>query len=242
MIGFLIVSATVALITAVVLLTLKSNAARLEELAAVSQQLGLSFFPKGNDSLSSLWSHLDFFNHGHYRKVTNLLHGQVIHKDKPVTVAIFDYQYLIGRNDHSTCFTQTVLLFYDPMLNLPSFFLRKEQFHHKLCDWVGNVDINFPDFPDFSNHYRLLGGDMESIQALFQPNVLKFYEREQLCTDGTGSYLMLFPSDTNMINGKHNVHVSEGRTFAYSRHLSAQEIKPYLDKGLRLLNLFEHNA
>ncbi|MGL5832862.1 MAG: hypothetical protein ACRC1Z_06465 [Waterburya sp.] len=235
-------SVTVAVITVVVLLTLKSNAARLEELAAVSQQLELSFFPKGNDSLSSLWSHLDFFNHGRFRTVTNLLHGQVIHKGEPVTVAIFDYRYSMGKGDHSTCFTQTVLLFYYPTLNLPSFFLRKEQLHHKLCDWVGNVDLNFPDFPNFSNRYRLFGEDMESIQALFQPNVLKFYEREQLCTDGTGPYLMLFPFDTNMSNGKHNVHVSKDRTFTDSRHLSAQEIKPYLDKGLRLLNLFEHNA
>jgi hypothetical protein len=244
---FLIMLGAAALIGSLVWFCLKLNAERREGLAAVGAQLGLAFFPQGNEGLTAAWSHLDFLSHGHYREVTNLLHGQVNHQGNEVTVAIFDYKYSMGqanprsKGNYSNIFVQSVLLFYNPALNLPSFILRKEQLHHKLCDWVGNVDINFPDFPDFSKRYRLFGEQPHAVEAFFQPNVLKFYERESLCTDAAGPYVLLFPGEGDGHNSN-RTHLSGGRTFTESRCLEVEEIKPYLDKGLRLLNLFEHNS
>jgi hypothetical protein len=256
MLGLLIVGGTVAFVAVLVWYCLKLNAERREGLAAVGKQLGLAFFPQGNEGLTAAWSHLDFLSHGDYRKVTNLLHGQVNYRGNTggntggntVTVAIFDYQYSMGRDkstnrspsNYSNTFVQSVLLFYNPALNLPSFILRKEQWHHKLADWAGNVDINFPDFPGFSKRYRLFGEQPQAIEALFQSNVLKFYERESLCTDAAGPYVLLFPGEGDAHNSN-RTHLSGGRTFTESRYLDVEEIKPYLDKGLRLLSLFEHN-
>ncbi len=215
---------------------------RIAEIQALANQLKFQYFPKGDASIESLLSNLDFFQHGRQRKITHLIKGQVKRKGQSVTVAIFDYRYTVGANfdDDDNCFFLTALVFYDESLNLPGFELRREHLMDKMANVLGSQDINFSDFPTFSKQYRLLGAMPDRIRAFFQPNIIKFYQREKLCTEANGSYILIFPSD-GLPNVSQVTHVVNGKTHATSRNWDATEIRAYLDKGLSLLSMFEYN-
>jgi hypothetical protein len=217
---------------------------RIAEIQALANQLKFQYFPKGDASIGPLLANLEFFQQGTQRKITHLLKGQVKRKGQSITVAIFDYQYTVGRfsgsdNDTSS-FILTALVFYDESLNLPGFELRLEHLMDKMANIIGLQDINFSEFPTFSKRYRLLGAMPDRIRAIFQPNIIKFYEREKLCTEAYGSSVLIFPSDT-LPNVSQTTHIENGKTHAKSRTLDATEIRAYLDKGLSLLNMLAHN-
>jgi hypothetical protein len=229
---------------------------RIAEIQALANQLKFQYFPKGDASIRPLLSNLEFFQQGTQRKITHLLKGQVKRKGQSITVAIFDYQYTVGRqhnhwgvgddsasfssSDDTSSFFLTALVFYDESLNLPGFELRLEHLMDKMANVIGLQDINFSEFPTFSKRYRLLGAMPDLIRAIFQPNVIKFYEREKLCTEACGSYVVIFPSDT-LPNVSPTTRIENGKAHTKSRTLDASEIRVYLDKGLNLLSMLEHN-
>ncbi|WP_310488628.1 hypothetical protein, partial [Chamaesiphon sp. VAR_69_metabat_338] len=160
---------------------------RIAAIQALANELKFQYFPKGDASIEPLLSNLDFFQHGRWREITHLLKGQVKRKGKSVTVAIFDYRYSVSRAEDVPSFFLTALVFYDESLNLPGFELRREHLMDKMANVMGSQDINFADFPTFSKRYRLMGAMPDRIRAIFQPNIIKFYEREKLCTEANGS-------------------------------------------------------
>jgi hypothetical protein len=230
---------------------------RREDLQLVAKQLKLEFFPKGDERIAPLLSNLEFFMYGGRRNISNLMRGKVNRSGKPISVAIFDYSFTlcmrrhneisfddnsisIDSDDNSETFCQTVLVFYDESLNVPGYSLRQERLWDKLANFVGFEDINFDDFPVFSKKYRLLSNQAYNIHDLFQPNLIKFYEHNQICTEANGSYVLVFPFDRAHSS---NITVATGdKTFTNSRLLQPEEIKPYLDLSLRLMNLLEKNT
>lgn len=229
---------------------------RRQDLELVARQLKLNFSPKGNDSISPMLSNLEFFMYGERCDVSNLMHGQVKRNGKPVTVAIFDYNYVIckrrstefsfnedsvsvNNTNESETFCQTVLVFYDESLDVPGFSLRPEYLWDKLANFMGYEDINFDSFPGFSKAYRLLSDRVDDVRDLFQPNLIKFYETNKICTEAIGSYLLIFPFPP-----KHQSRslTMGDKTFTKSQYLNPTEVKPYLDLGLKLLSLLEKNT
>jgi hypothetical protein len=232
---------------------------RTQELQAISQELKIQFFPKGDDRIAPLLVNLEFFHYGTNCKVTNLMHGRVARGSKSVTVAIFDYQFMVGRNrtytgisigedaaeisssndDDTEYFFQTVIVLHDETLDAPRFKLRPENLIDKMGNIIGFRDINFPDFPVFSKRYRLDSDRINEVRALFQPNLLKFYEGHKLCTEANGSTVVIYPFGAN--GGAHSARIDNGRTTTKSSTIAPKEIKIYLDLGLRLLSLLERN-
>jgi hypothetical protein len=239
-------------------LLFKWDKERTQALQAIAQELKLQFFAKGDARIAPLLANLDFFHYGFYCRVNNLMHGRIARGSKSVTVAIFDYQFTVGRynnhiglsfgdnsstfesnddDDDRQCFSQTVIVFHDEQIDLPHFKLRPENFMDKIGNLVGREDINFPDFPIFSKHYRLDSDRVDDVRALFQPNLLKFYEGYKLCTEANGNAVLIYPFGTN----SGSVRVQNGRTTTSSSSIGSKEIKSYLDLGLRLLSLLERN-
>jgi hypothetical protein len=249
---FLFIALIIASVCGIVYLLKK----RRQDLELVARQLKLDFFPKGDDSIGPMLSNLEFFMYGESCDVSNLMRGQVKRNGKPVTVAIFDYSYMIcmsrstefSFNEDSVSinsssdtknFGQTVLVFYDESLDLPGFSLRPEHLWDKLANFAGYEDINFDRFPDFSKGYRLLSNQVDDIRSLFQPNLIKFYESNKICTEAIGPYLLIFPfppkyQSDNLIMGN--------KTFTKSQYLPTKEVKSYFDLSLKLLNLLEKNT
>jgi hypothetical protein len=247
----LVIALIVAIICGIVYLVKK----RRQDLELVARQLKLEFFPKGNDSIAPMLSNLEFFMYGERCDVSNLMRGQVKRNGKPVTVAIFDYSYLICKrrstefsfnddsvsidsNSDTETFCQTVLVFYDQSLALPGFSLRPEHLWDKLANFVGYEDINFDRFPAFSKGYRLLSNQVDDIRSLFQPNLIKFYENNQICTEAIGPYLLVFPFPYKYTNSSLTMGA---KTFTKSQYLQPKDVKPYFDLSLKLLNLLEQN-
>jgi hypothetical protein len=248
----------IALIGGCVWLFFKWSEERTKALQAIAQELKLQFFPKGDDRIAPLLANIDFFHYGFNCRVSNLMHGHIARGSKSVTVAIFDYQFTLGRDnshvgvsfgdnsfrvdssaddDDRQCFFQTVIVFYDENIYVPHFNLRPENFMDKIGNLVGCEDINFPDFPTFSKRYRLDSDRVDDVRALFQPNLLKFYEGYKLCTEANGNAVLIYPFGTN----SGSVRVQNGRTTTSSSSIGSKEIKSYLDLGLRLLSLLERN-
>jgi hypothetical protein len=250
---FLFIALVAAIVYGCIFLVKK----RRTDLQSVAAQLGMDFFPTGDDQIAPMLSNLEFFMYGSRCKVRNLMRGQIERQRNPVSVAIFDYDYTIclhrtsefsfnddsisvASTNDSEIFAQTVLVFYDESLDLPGFSLRPEHLWDKLANLFGCQDINFDNFPIFSKKYRLLAHQDADVRELFQSNLIRFYEGNQVCTEAIGPYLLIFPFNHN--NHGSNTKVINGQIFGTSRYLHPDEIKPYFDLGLRLLNLLEKNT
>ncbi len=70
----------------------------------------------------------------------------------------------------------SVILVTDLQCHLPNFNLDKEGILSKMLQTVGYKDINFEHFPRFSEHYLLKGRDEKAIRALFNDELLTFFE------------------------------------------------------------------
>jgi hypothetical protein len=242
--GLLAIASVIAIIGGFIGLVVWLNKKRRQEFQSIAQALNLQFYPKGDERIAPLLVNLDFFHYGSNCKVTNLMHGRVARGSKSVTVAIFDYQFVVGRNRDCTgisfgensvaissssdeddeYFFQTLIVFHDEQIDVPRFKLREEHFGDKVANFIGFEDMNFPDFPVFSKRYRLDSDRVNEVRALFQPNLLKFYEGHKICTEANGSSVLIYPFSTNKSNT-----------------LAPDRIKAYLDIGLRLLSLLERN-
>jgi hypothetical protein len=255
MVALLIFGTVFVLIGVLVYLVVENNKKRVASIQALAPILRLRYYPKDDGSLGSLLCNFEFFAHGR-SKVSNLLRGKVMRQSRPVEVAIFDYQYTVGKQYDRVSFDEgsvsvssdsdtqtywlTALVFYDESLNIPSFNLRPEFFTDKVANAFGFKDINFRNFPNFSKHYRLDSQYPEDVQELFQPNLLKFYEANPLRTEANGPYLLFFPFP----GSKHqqSVVMIDGATHTTSQLLSADEIQQYLDLSWQAMDLMEKNT
>jgi len=238
-----VVGIIVGTIAAVVYL----NRKRCEELQAIAQELNLRFFPKGHESIKPYLASLDFFTFGKYPRLRNLMVGSVKnHHGTDISVAIFDYSFTIGSHRDTDTFSQTLVLFYDPSLQLPQFSLRSENILDKLANRMGFQDINFPDSPGFSKRYRLNSNAEGAVRRIFQPNLLKFFERLQgaqsINVEANASYVMIFPMGVSRINANRQEFALQGlKQQGNSRFLAPDEIKPFLETGLRLIAILNRN-
>lgn len=247
---FLIVMLLILLIGGITAGIFFLNKKRKEELQAIAQELNLKFYPKGHANLTPFLDQMEFFSYGDYRRVYNLLMGKVNHRGESLSVAIFDYYYTLSRRrstlgrseSNSETFGQTVLLFYDPSLQVPGFSVRPENLLDKLGNLIGYRDINFPEAPVFSKRYRLLSNSEGAVRSLFQSNLLSFYESNKLSTEAQNSYLLIYPAEAGTPKSGTSTWVTSSRTFTESRLIQPVEVKGYLEKGLRLLSLLKKNS
>ncbi len=184
--GFLMLLLVITIIGSFTWLVIWMGKKRTQELQAIAQELKLQFFPKGDARISPLLANLEFFHYGTNCKITNFMHGQLARGRKSVTVAIFDYVFMVGTNrtdtsinigddsasiessndDDRESFVQTVIIFHDETIDVPAFNLRPENFMDKLGNVVDFQDINFVDFPVFS-------------KRMFEKFLVKFYAKRR---------------------------------------------------------------
>ncbi|MEG3437944.1 hypothetical protein V0288_12520 [Pannus brasiliensis CCIBt3594] len=234
--GFLVISLVIIVIAGFVGFVIYVNKKRREDLQALARQLNLHFFFDGEENLGLFLANFDFFTQGRNRQIRNLIRGNITRQGKTYSISIFDYTYTIGHPDNTDTFVQTVLFFYDESLNVPTFSLRPEHIFDKLGNVFGFEDINFAEFPDFSQRYRLQSNQEGEVRSLFQANLIKFYEKHKICTEARGSYVLIFPAGDSM-NRSRRVRVEGTRTFTESRLLPPEEIRSYLNIGVQLLKL-----
>jgi hypothetical protein len=213
---------------------------RTQNMQAVAQDLNFLFYPKGNDRLSPLLANLDFFSRGKYKRITNLMMGNLPKIGGRGSVAIFDYSFTIGPKGNTETFCQSVILFFVEGMTLPRFSLRLEHIVNKLGTMLGFRDIHFPACSQFSQKYRLTSDQEIGVRSIFQPAVLEFLKDEFFCAEAEGSYLAIYPAGDNNLK-KRQIYIHNGQDYAESGFLPPEAIPLFLETGILFLNLLQEN-
>ena len=83
--------------------------------------------------------------------------------------------------------------FQSDLLDLPTFYLRPENFLDKIAGKLGFEDIDFDTSEEFSKSYLLKGEDEYSIRNIFNELVISFYETHKgICTEGKYNTLIYY--------------------------------------------------
>jgi hypothetical protein len=191
----------------IVYLVFKYEKNRREALRQFAMSAGFSY--EKNFKPGPEFEGFKLFNRGHHRKAANLMsctRGGVSYK-------IFDYRYTTGGGQHSHTYRQTVAFALLKQTNLPQFMLGPENFFHKIGEKFGFRDIDFDQFPGFSDHYLLRGENEEAIRELFKPRLLEYFQDKKLKTtlEGRGNGLILFKTAKRFKPGELNAFFNQCR-------------------------------
>ncbi|EKD81533.1 MAG: hypothetical protein ACD_39C01766G0001 [uncultured bacterium] len=140
---------------------------RAEAFRAVAPRMGFTYQEKAG-SLRNEYAHLNLFSRGHSQRAINYLRGE----KNDVEVSIADYHYTVGHGKNSSHYAQTICIIRDPSLDLPNFFVRRE---NKFLDYLGKIfggqDINFNEDEKFSSAFVLQGKSEVETRDLFNQRV-----------------------------------------------------------------------
>lgn len=181
--------AAFVLIGGVVLyLVLKYEQGRREVIQEFAGRIGFSYekkFKPGPELLD-----FKLFKRGHSRRASNLVSGS----RGGIAYELFDYRFTRGGGQGSHIIRQTVIFARLTRTDLPQFILAPENFFHKIGRKMGLKDINFEQFPGFSDFYLLRGEDEAAVRELFKPRLLEYFQSKKSDTtlEGRGNGLILF--------------------------------------------------
>ena len=199
-------------------LSKRSKEKRTMQLASIAHKLNLPFFPEGDDSLLERLNHFHLLSQGHSDEIWNMLHGET----NNVELAVFDYQYTTGSGEHSYIDNQSVIYFRSPKLNLPQFAVRPEGIFHNIGSVLGQKDIDFVSHPDFSKKYLLRGDDESVIRALFNNELLNYFESQQkISVEGGGDQLIFYRA---------------------AKLIKHEEVEQFMDEGFQAFQQFLGSA
>ncbi len=94
----------------------------------------------------------------------------------------------------------SVLLITDLPYDIPNFTLNKEGILAKVLQTVGYSDINFDDFPKFSEYYLLQGREEAEIRKFFDARILSFLEIHQDFSMECKHNRILIQKDMNLMS------------------------------------------
>lgn len=184
-------------------------------MSQVAFELEMDFRPNDEWGLLSLLEDFHLFSKGRRRRVYNLMEKRDVFLDE--RFQIFDYSYRVHRGKARRKYRQTVFFIQSKDLVLPEFFLKPENFFHKIGSLLGMQDIDFEDFEQFSRRYLLQGEDEELVRDMMQEPVLNFFQVERNWSiQGVGYFLVIY---------RHN-HL-----------LSPVSIRDFYRKGLEIYDL-----
>ncbi len=214
--GIFIIGGMIAFVIAIIVGARVYERKRSEAMEAVSNELSLTFFPKGDAAVQAAVGDLHLFQQGHGRKFVNMMTGTA----SGVAMAIFMYRYRTGGGKHQQVHNQTVISFQSAELNVPPMEIRPERMFHKIGKAFGYQDIDFESHPQFSKHYLLRGPNEHDIRDFFDMDRLDFIEElpKGVC-----------------IEAKHN------RLIFYrgGRRLKPEQICDFMEEGFAVYSIFK---
>ena len=150
---------------------------RSNQLERVAFNMGMEYHPTDEWGLPTLLKDFRLFRRGRSKRIRYLMHKE--DDWLQMSVRVFDYRFVIGGGKHRRVLNQTVFFVDSKKLGLPHFLMRPEHFFHKIGQFLGMQDIDFAEFPKFSDQYLLKGEDEEYIRATMNDDMLKFFTVEK---------------------------------------------------------------
>ena len=139
--------------------------------------------------------HFKLFKKGHRKKICPLI---IMDEGDLEYTCVFDYAYTISSNNSSKTYRQTVYFRYSKSLALPHFVMVPEKWYHKVGTYFGIQDIDFVEYPTFSQNYLLQGSDEDYIRHHFNhPDLVKFFDQQDFYSlEGMNYLLILYIHNT----------------------------------------------
>lgn len=149
---------------------------RKESLSSVAFYQEMEFRDTDIFKMISYLRPFKLFSTGSSRKITNIL----IKKDNLLRgqIRTFDYKYVVSTGKTSATYNQTVFWANSKTLGLPAFTMKPETFLHKIGTFFGMSDIDFEEYPVFSDQYLLQSKDEETVRDFFEERIFHFFSQE----------------------------------------------------------------
>lgn len=181
----------------------------------VATSLDMEFREKDEYGVMSLLSDFCLFQHG--GQIKNIISEK---KDNLDEHMVFDYVYRTGGKKSRTVY-QSVYYCNSKTLGLPEFNMKPENIFHRIGKKLKLIsDINFEDYPEFSEIYYLKGEDEELVKHAFDHKILTFFSKETgWHLEGIGYYLIFYKP---------------------GKRISATSIPHFLKLGLEISNIFKN--
>ena len=143
---------------------------RQQRMRNLASELSMSFSDKGDDDLTDHLKTL-LAKQG-FVCFRNVIHGDFGH----FKVWMGDLSHMNTRSKNNRRTVRTVVLFESPNFSLPQFSMQVEGFFLNIVTgMIGMEDIDFDNYPEFSNAYHLSGTPKDAVRQLFQPPLLKYF-------------------------------------------------------------------
>lgn len=168
---------------------------RIKEFEACAQSLKWTYNELDETGLIKLMLDFKLFRKGHRKKICPLI---IMDEGDLEYTCVFDYAYTISSNNSSKIYRQTVYFRYSKSLALPHFVMVPEQWYHKVGTYFGMQDIDFVEYPTFSQNYLLQGSDEDYIRHHFNhPDLVKFFDQQDFYSlEGMNYLLILYVHNT----------------------------------------------
>ncbi len=106
---------------------------------------------------------------------------------------IFDCEYIVSSSNHSSTVSKRAIYFKFSDKCLYHFELFPENMVEKLKQFLGNEDIDFDEFPVFSNNYSLRANDKETVILNFPKELIEFIGLQKgLNIEGRGNCILIY--------------------------------------------------
>ena len=114
-------------------------------------------------------------------------------------INLFDFKYTISTGKTFHTFDQTVFFINSKQLGLPDFRMKPETFVHRLISHLGWEDIDFEEYPSFSEKYHLTGDQEDFIRFTFDDKVLKFFSKTSGWSIEAANYYLIFYAANSLV-------------------------------------------
>lgn len=164
---------------------------RTQQLRHVAFHLDMDFQATDEWGIINYLRDFQLFRTGRSKRISNVIHKKDDWLD--METYIFDYRFLKGKGKHRSQRNQTVFFVQSKKMGLPHFLMKPETFFHRIGAYLGMQDIDFEEFPVFSERYLLRGEDEDYIRATMNEEILKFFSIERNWSlEGVNYYLILY--------------------------------------------------
>ena len=167
------------------------SSSRTQQLRHIAYHLKMDFHSEEEWGEINYLKDFRLFRSGRRKEITNIFQKRDEFLD--LEASIFDYKYVRGGGKNRKTIKQTVFFVKSKRLGLPHFLMKPETFFHRIGTYLGMQDIDFEEYPTFSQNYLLQGEDEEYIRATMDDEVLKFFSVEKdWSVEGVNYYLIIY--------------------------------------------------
>ena len=160
-----------------------------EKIRAVANEMGLTVSPEHDTFLNLPAPPLKLFHLGRQRTDSNCASGTI----EDIAFYLFNYSYTISAGKNSSTRTQTVAAFQVPGADVPAMNIEPENFLHRIGEFFKMQDIDFSQFPNFSDKFLVQGEDEPAIREFFTQDIVDFFvARPNTNVQAAGEWIIVF--------------------------------------------------